>query len=194
MIKRIFIGIIICFSVFCVNSCMGGGNYAVSCSWSEDLVVDFNEIRLLFPQNISSVHPENLTSFVDVFNQLDYSANISFTTKAEICSNEKEHKKIIAEMQYVDDNTLYFMPKAYGAESYAHTFEVKVIWENVIDEFGRIGNLIWQETYIDLMVEEDNPNVLVIQAFKNEGKFHLMNSDLYYLPIFRVEQFENIYY
>lgn len=114
-------------------------------------MVDFNEIRLYFPRGISSVHPENLTSFIDVFNQLYYNTKIEFTTKAEICSNEKEQEKIITEMQYVDDNTLYFMPKAYGAESYAHTFEIKVVWENVVDEFGRIGKLVWQETYIDTM-------------------------------------------
>ncbi len=49
MIKRIFIGVIICFLLLCIGSCMGGVNYIINCSWDENLVVDFNEIRLYFP-------------------------------------------------------------------------------------------------------------------------------------------------
>lgn len=194
MIKRIFIGFFICSFFLSICSCSG---YGVYCSWDENLLVKFNEINLSFPSEVF-FNSNNLTSFDNVFDYSSYDNNpqITFTTTAKICSNEKKQSKNMTflERDLIDVNDLSFMPNAYGAESYAHTFEIKVVWENVMDEFGRRGSLTWQKTYVDQEPEEDNPNFLVIPQFINEGKFVLSKDEYSCMPILRGKQFINIYY
>ena len=171
---------------------MGGGNYTVNCSWLDNLLVKVNEIRLTFPSNVF-INLDDLTSFDDVFN---YSCNynnpqIRFTTTAEICSNEKTQSRIITyfETEFIDDNYLNFMPKAYGAESYAHTFGFEIVWDNIVDIYDRRGKLIWEKNYDNLMLPIDSYDMLELDSFCMEGKFYLSRGDVYFLPIYWSEQY-----